>query len=360
MKTQILAPTSENILQAGELLRQSHVIGMPTETVYGLAGNAFNEEAVTKIFSAKERPTFDPLIVHVSDSIMNAPSLLEALQTLGLVSRSSLSERAQQRAEILLRAFWPGPFTLVLPKTTAVPDLVTSGLETVAIRMPRHPIAQALLRAAGTPLAAPSANRFGRISPTCAKDVLQELDERIPVILDGGSCEVGLESTVLAINAEGDTLLLRPGGITAKEIQTALEDSDAAKQIHSQNTGKTSGFQSPGQLPSHYAPRKRLLMLPCEEWNKLPASGGTLGLLVITGNAEEKAATLNKLTGRTVIARSLSTTGDWHEAARNLFSTLRALDDSEAAELICEPCLHNEGLAFAIADRLKRASSATT
>lgn len=192
---ELLQPTAENLARAGEALRRGELVGMPTETVYGLAGNALDAEAVARIFAVKERPTFDPLIVHVAPELRG----LDAFGEAELVDVAALDGDARTHIEALISRFWPGPLTLVLPRGARVPDLVTSGLATVAVRMPRHPVAQALIRAAQRPLAAPSANRFGRISPTSAADVQAELGDRIGLILDGGSSEVGVESTVLAI-----------------------------------------------------------------------------------------------------------------------------------------------------------------
>ena len=346
----IVASTPENIALASELLKKSQVVGMPTETVYGLAGNVFDEVALTRIFEAKERPTFDPLIVHVSGE----PSLAR-LSDLELVDLSKLSTLALSRVEKLILKFWPGPLTLVLPKKIAVPDLVTSGLPSVGVRMPRHPVARALIDAAGTPLAAPSANRFGRISPTTAAAVESELGERIPLILDGGPSEVGLESTVLLIEADGDIKQLRPGGVSLQEIETLL--------------GITVGVMlpsgpsaSPGTLDSHYAPSKPFYLLKssitlANELDfefQLPPE---VGLLIMGGDPDDAAAKFKRLTGvKKVTARSLSLTGDIAEAGRNLFSMLRFMDESEALIIFSEPCSESHGLGHAIADRLKRAS----
>src|SRR5690606_7520483 len=190
-------PIGTDVAQAAALLRAGAVVAMPTETVYGLAANAFDEAAVLRIFQVKQRPSFDPLIVHVRDREQLSP----------------LVARLPREAEALMEHFWPGPLTLVLPKTGRVPDLVTSGLDTVAVRMPAHPVAQALLRAVDFPLAAPSANPCGYVSPTSAQHVADQLGGKVPYILDGGPCTVGVESTILGWEQEaGAWLLYRPGG----------------------------------------------------------------------------------------------------------------------------------------------------
>ncbi len=350
----ILPPTPEHLRLAAETIARGELIGMPTETVYGLAGDAFNVTAVGRIFAAKERPTFDPLIVHVTSP--STPDPVRELDERGVVAAAELGANARARAEALMRAFWPGPLTLVLPKHARVPDLVTSGLPSVAVRAPRHPVAQALLAAAGTPLAAPSANRFGRISPTSAADVEAELGDRVPLILDGGRCEVGVESTVLAIGPDGALTLLRPGGTPIEQIERI---AGARAQVIARSAPGVSAA-SPGLLDSHYAPRTPLILLAglVSEAPPLPeALPSTIGLLAQSGDAEKISEALRRRTQRSVIVRVLSPTGDREEAARNLFAALRALDDSNAKLLLAEPCTDESGLGHAIGDRLRRASS---
>lgn len=358
-KAQIAPPTHENIEIAARFLKQGDVVGMPTETVYGLAGSVFNETALTKIFSVKERPTFDPLIIHVPPSAKS----LRRLASLGLIDLNALSELARARAEKLIERFWPGPLTLVLPKNLKVPDLATSGLNTVAVRMPAHSVAQALIEMAGTPLAAPSANRFGRISPTSAQDVFDELGDRIPFILDGGRCDVGVESTVVAVHLDGMITLLRPGGVPRSELEaaTGVTIVDLKQTLPSSIVANAS----PGLLESHYAPRKRLLLLTSslgslsstqtqrlkEELSKVRH----IGLLLAT---DKQQNLLSSLTSAKVTSHVLSPSGDAAEAARRLFQVLRELDRSEADLLVAEQWPENNGLGYAIADRLNRASSA--
>ncbi len=209
-------PIGTNIQTAAELLRKGEVVAIPTETVYGLAANAYNEAAVLKIFQAKQRPAFDPLIVHVHS--------LEQVKE--VVSFSELTRKDMRKeAEALMVKFWPGPLTLVLPKSDRVPDLVTSGLDTVAVRMPAHPMALELLRSLDFPLAAPSANPFGYVSPTTAQHVADQLGDKIPYILDGGPCTVGVESSIIGWESEADQwVLYRPGGTPVAEIEAVMAE----------------------------------------------------------------------------------------------------------------------------------------
>ncbi len=362
---QILNPTPENIRNAAELLRSGEVVGMPTETVYGLAGSVFDEAALARIFAVKERPTFDPLIVHLAAEVLKVEPL-SALAELELVNVAQLSPLARSRATALMRAFWPGPLTIVLPKTARVPDLATSGLGTVGLRSPRHPVAQALILAAGVPLAAPSANRFGRISPTTAQHVQTELGDRISLVLEGGPCEVGLESTVVTVLGEGQLILLRPGAVSREALEQASGSTvEIAKKPYAHTLGQELAMSAPGMLESHYAPARPLTMLPCpvrelelETAHRLVRHcGSRIGLLLQAGNSDELGHKFAQLTDRKVHALSLSPSGDLTEAARNLFSTLRSLDDSGASHLFAEPCPGLTGLAHAIADRLTRAAA---
>jgi L-threonylcarbamoyladenylate synthase len=335
----VLAADAAAITEAAGILRAGGVVAIPTETVYGLAAVAFDEAAVAKIFRAKDRPSFDPLIVHLGDPDLAAT-----------VDLARMSPAARAAAAALTAAFWPGPLTLVLPRGARVPDLVVSGLDTVAVRMPRHPVAQAVIRAVGAPLAAPSANRFGRISPTSAADVVAELGDRIPLVLDGGPCVVGVESTVVALDGDGALTLYRPGGVSPEAIERAAGRPLARAAAASP--------ASPGMLPSHYAPRKpmRLLDVPAAALARAPEQGEarTLGLLAFSD--ESAGAALAALTGRPVVLRVLSPAGDLEEAARGLFAALRALDASDADILYAEP-VPGGGLGHAIRDRLARAAA---
>lgn len=364
--TQTLSADASGIAQAAAALRRGEVVGMPTETVYGLAGDGFNPVALARIFAAKERPTFDPLILHVFAPMAGRPAKCNdgcaLLAELGVLNSARLSPEARSTANTLMDRFWPGPLTLVLPKSERVPDLATSGLDTAGFRMPAHPIAQALIEAVGRPLAAPSANRFGRISPTSAADVRAELDGRIPWILDGGPCAVGVESTVVQVLVDGRVSLLRPGGVSAEAIIAAC----GGRALVSAIVQPTSGLVSPGSLASHYAPRKKLRLLSVAAAatdglsealrRAFPVPPRHLGFLAQSGDPSEIEARVGADFGSDCTCRVLSPGGDVNEAARNLFRHLRELDESAATELAAEPWAPNEGLGFAINDRLKRAA----
>jgi L-threonylcarbamoyladenylate synthase len=317
----IVAPSPEAILRAVELLRQGQVIGLPTETVYGLAGDGLNPIALARIFEVKQRPLFDPLILHFADAI----------------SAFALAEEVPAIARQLAQRFWPGPLTLVLRKREAVPDLATSGLPNMALRVPAHPVAQALLRAFGGPLAAPSANRFGRISPTDASAVRTELGEAVPLILDGGPCAVGLESTVLFL-AERQPVLLRAGGIPLEEIEAIVGPVEHATPVDDRP-------QAPGQLKHHYAPRKPLRFV--SDIVKIP-SQADIGWL-----AFGKLSTFDSFPG---VVENLSLAGDLPEAAANFFRALRALDENERVATLYAVPLPARGLGLAINERLERAA----
>ncbi len=275
---------------------------------------------------------------------------------------AALGAPARECASRLMGAFWPGPLTLVLPRSSRIPLLVTSGLDSVAVRMPRHPLTQALLSRAGVPLAAPSANRFGRISPTTAGDVLAELRGRIPFILDGGPSEVGLESTIVEIANDGELTLLRPGGVPAARI---AEVAGKTPKLAAHRPGDR--VRAPGTLDRHYAPSKPVLMLPGPVLaldalpggirDRIRASTGPVGLLLFSGDPSAAAHRLERWTGRSVAVETLSAKGNLEEAARRFFGALRALDGSRAAVLLAEPCPTEEGLGHALADRLHRASA---
>lgn len=294
---------------------------MPTETVYGLAGDALNAQAVLAIFSAKGRPSFDPLIVHVADP--------EQAWTVAVPS---------PRAERLARACWPGPLTLVLPRRDRVPDVVTSGLETVGVRCPDHAMARALIRAAATPLAAPSANRFGRISPTTAEHVREQLGDAVALVLDGGPCQVGIESTVLL--PDPAPVILRPGGLSRERLEEILGET----VLVADRTARATHLpvQAPGMLASHYAPRTPLtLRAPGAPWPLDPA----IALLAFRGH--------DLPTGRR--AEVLSPRGDLAEAAAHLFAAMRRLDALGAPGIVAE-IVPDLGLGLGINDRLRRAA----
>jgi L-threonylcarbamoyladenylate synthase len=305
----VLPADDAAITAAMELLRSGQIVAIPTETVYGLAADASNADAVAKIYAAKGRPDFNPLIVHVADQ-----SAAENL--------ADFSPMADQLAQ----AFWPGPLTLVLPlrADADIAGAVTAGLPTIALRCPAHPVMQALLKKTGLNLAAPSANKSGGISPTRAEHVLAGLGGAVPMILDGGPCSAGLESTIVAVRDKG-WQILRPGPVTAADIERVLGTSPLAASGDS--------IEAPGQLASHYAPSKvvRLNAIQPEpgEWH--------IGFGAIEGND------------------NLSASGDLAQAAANLFDALHKADASAALSISVAP-IPNEGIGVAINDRLQRAS----
>jgi len=313
----------ETILEAASLLQRGGLVAFPTETVYGLGSDALNPAAVARIFEAKQRPFFDPLIVHVADRFQAAKI-------------AEISEKAS----VLMEAFWPGPLTLVMKKKDGVPDLVTSGLSTVAVRVPAHPVALALLRASGCPVAAPSANPFGFLSPTTAAHVEDALGSKVDMILDGGACSTGVESTIIDVSCDVSFVLLRPGGIPVEDIEKITGPLD----VSAQNSGKPS---APGQLEQHYAPRTPLEILSIEK--------------ILTDSRLEKAGVLiwkNPLKPlRTRALEVLSPEGSLIEAAQNLFAALHRLDESGSEVILAEP-VPETGLGRAIMDRLRKAANA--
>lgn len=369
MKVKILPPTPKNIQFISDALQQDEVVGIPTETVYGLAGNSASTRALSRIFEAKDRPTFDPLIIHISAEKIRQ---IEDLESLQLVDLTQISPPLRKSLTRIIAELWPGPLTLVLPKHPQVPDLATSGLPTVAIRMPRHPVTQALLTECHCSLAAPSANRFGRISPTSAEAVAQELGDRIHWILEGGPCEIGLESTILAPLPSGEMQILRPGGTPKEKIQELLGIVPfcSPPTLSRGNTPEgTLAPLAPGMLESHYAPQKPLWLLPqsvldlqpfyrTDLLNKIKKFPTTLpvGLLVFSGDLESSSKKLSQLLDRPTLARALSQKGDLSEAAQNLFAEMRWLDSTPVCGIFAEPCPSSLSLGYAIQDRLYRAS----
>ena len=342
---------------ASAAILRNELVAIPTETVYGLAGNAFDPTAVAKIFAAKERPTFDPLIVHVPTTCKT----VEDLVACGIVDGTKVTTAVHRLANKLMATFWPGPLTIILPKGPKVPDIVTSGLDRVGVRMPAHPIAQDLLTECKVPLAAPSANRFGRISPTRPDHVERELGDRIPFILDGGPCDIGVESTVVTITEAPDTTsgnsaniwLIRPGKITKANLEHIAETRIEYAQSELAKA-------SPGMLLSHYAPRKPMLWFDQiisgkDVPNEVIESPKKVALLVVSGTGEKQASSL-KTMGLTVIQTAqLSVQSSDQEAAKNLFSSMRGLDETDADLIITTAVPSLDGLWLAINDRLKRA-----
>ncbi len=386
-RTERLYANAEGLDRAIELLSAGEQVAIPTETVYGLAANAFDATATAGIFAAKERPSFDPLIVHVPRAWQSCAHLIEA----EVLAPAGMGPRQQAVMDALIQAFWPGPLTIVAPKSPSIPDVVTSGLDTVGVRMPDHPVTQVLLQRLGKPLAAPSANRFGRISPTTADHVIAELDGRISAVLDGGHCPVGVESTIVDVAADGTITVLRPGGVSVEALQEsmafALADKSPEIRVKTvslpgemSGASSTPGLSAPGQLEQHYAPQKPLVLLApgtsillakmdagrsAQIKNEIAkaaadsgASQGKIGWLVQAGDPALHTKAIESALGRPVRVVSLSQKGDEVEAARNLFAAMRKLDDDEGlALIIAEPCSKETGLGFAINDRLRRASA---
>ncbi len=314
----VVPPTPDNLERAAQIIRSGGLVAFPTETVYGLGANALDATAAAKIFAAKERPSFDPLIVHVSDREMLHQVVREV----------------PAMAEKLMARFWPGPLTLVLPKSERVPGIVTSGLPTVAVRMPAHPVALELIRRAGVPIAAPSANPFGYLSPTRAEHVERMLGERVDLILDGGRTTYGVESTIVLLAER--PVLLRYGAITVEALEEVLGS-------HELQVGETQKPLVPGQLPQHYAPRTPIRIAPPESIpQEARKQSGYLAFRDVPKGFK--------------VVKVLSPTGIMLEAAAHLFEALHQLDRLGLEAIYAEP-VPEEGLGRAIMDRLRRASS---
>lgn len=312
--------TSEAIIDAAARLRRGECVAFPTETVYGLGADASNARAVAEIFAIKERPSFDPLIVHIADQA----------QVGGLAAAWPAS------AERLAAAFWPGPLTIVVAKRAEIDDIVTAGLPSVAIRVPDHPVALELIRLCDRPVAAPSANPFGYISPTRAEHVAAQLGDRVPLILDAGPCRCGVESTIVACDGDG-AVLLRPGAVSLEQIETVIGPLAVA--------ARDAPVQAPGQLASHYAPRIPLRLIT------------TPAAVTLEERRTSALLTTAPVSDSTGFARAvaLSATGDLGEAAAGLFAALRELD-AVGLRRIYAIAPSDQGIGRAIADRLRRAA----
>ncbi len=312
------------VVRATALLATGQAVALPTETVYGLAADALKPSAVMKVFEAKERPFFDPLIVHLPTR-----DWLERITEIPVESHALVAA--------LIERFWPGPLTLVLPRRAVVPDIVTAGLETVAVRMSAHPVFRAVIELFAGPLAAPSANRFGRISPTTAAHVRSELEGRIPLILDGGPTQHGLESTIVAV--EGERLrVLRAGPITSDDLAAA------GGIILPPQTAIATRPEAPGQLASHYAPRTRMMLL--DPGAHVHTADSRTGLLAWNEASRAQGYAHCEV---------LSASGDLREAAASLFAKLRRLDEAGLDLILAEP-VPEHGLGIAIMDRLRKAA----
>lgn len=336
MRTEVLQVDAASLTRVASLLRAGEVVAFPTETVYGLGADAMNPAAVAKIFAAKNRPADNPLIAHIDDAAM-----LEGL-----------AARVDDVARALMDAFWPGPLTLVFPKAAGVPDIVSAGLSTVAVRMPSHPAALALIRAAGTPVAAPSANRSGRPSPTTAAHVLADMDGRIPLILDGGACEVGVESTVLDVSG-GVPMVLRPGGVTVEELRGVVPEVRVDQAVLAPLAAGEQA-RSPGMKHRHYAPRARVKIVSgeaeavitrlCALYEEADAAGLRPVVLCSDGHVAAYGGRRTRTLG-----------GDADAMAAGLFAALRALD-AEGLDPILAEAVDASGMGLALMNRLLRAA----
>lgn len=314
-----MAEIGKDISKAKALLEKGELVAIPTETVYGLAGNALDTDAVTKIFTVKDRPQFDPLIVHVAN----------------LEQAEKYVQDIPAKARMLTQKFWPGPLTLLLKRKSIIPDLVTSGLDTVGIRCPDHALTRELLKSLSFPLAAPSANPFGYISPTRPEHVNEQLGDKISYILDGGSCTVGIESTIIGFDHDR-AVVYRMGGLSVETIEQIV--GKATVELHS-----NSNPMAPGQLKSHYAPTKKVVL-------------GNLPDLMKHYNKTSFAILAYQTDFKTSHQFILSPSGKLEEAAQHLFTGLRTLDKM-SVEIILAELVPEIGLGRAINDRLRRAAA---
>lgn len=317
----IFTATNDSIERTSGIIREGGLVAFPTETVYGLGADGLNPIAVAKIFESKKRPTFNPLILHISEKNF----------------LSYLAQINDGRIENLIDRFWPGPLTLVLPKNKIVPDIVTAGNPTVAVRMPNHSVALELIKKSGTPIAAPSANKFGNLSPTEASHVFKSLGETVDMILDGGKCTVGVESTIIQFTGD-DVLLLRPGGLSIEEIENEVGKVKTVTKFSLRPN-------SPGQLLYHYSPSIPLYFLTKENLEKY--SNKKIGALFFNSINIKHNFTSVKI---------LSEKGEMKEAAANLFKHLHDLEKEKIDLILAEP-IKEEGLGRAIMDRLKKGTN---
>lgn len=334
MNTILLKDNENDIQKAGKILADGGLVGIPTETVYGLAANALDGRAAAKIFEAKGRPADNPLIVHIQD--------IDDIEKFRLVSQFS------DKARALAEKFWPGPLTIILPKGESIPDEVSAGLDTVAIRLPEHSVARSIIKAAGTPLAAPSANLSGSPSPTSAKHVLNDLDGRIDAVLDGGHSRVGLESTVVSL-AGDKPRLLRPGGITPEQLQRVIGEVEVDSAVFNR-LDKNAQAPSPGMKYKHYAPKARVVLLK---------GGDGAYRDYVNSHADYHVAALcydSDISGLAVTSFSMGSKDDYSTQAHKLFSSLRKIDKEQRITVVYARCPEPRGLGMAVYNRLIRAA----
>ena len=343
MKTDIIQinkhhPERDKLKYAAEVLRNGGLVAFPTETVYGLGANALNESAVANIFKAKGRPGDNPLIVHIADN----------------ADLDMLTSSKPATADILIKNFWPGPLTLVIPRSASIPDIVTAGLDSVAIRMPSHPIAHLLIKEAGIPVAAPSANSSGRPSPTCAMHVIDDLEGKVDVIIDGGSVEVGLESTVLDITASVP-VILRPGGVTHEQLESVLGRVDICPSLKDSEEGIHIP-RSPGMKYRHYAPKARLVIYEgkpeevSNEINRVYRQNSESGIKSVVLATDETVGHYPEIDVITMGSRKRPDT-----IASRLFNVLREFDHQDVQVILAES-IDDHGIGFAVMNRLVKAS----
>ena len=334
MKTQLFTNTPENIIKTAEILKKGGLAAIPTETVYGLAADALNGEAVAKIFAAKGRPMDNPLIVHVAE--------FEDIERFALV------REIPEAAKKLAKVFWPGPLTIIMKKGYVIPDEVSAGLDTVAIRLPSHPSARAIIKAADTPLAAPSANLSGSPSPTTAQHVMSDMDGKIDAVFDGGACGVGVESTVITL-AEGTPRLLRPGRVTLEELREVLGEVELDSAVLNKlKDGQKAA--SPGMKYKHYAPKANVILLKCTDddfINYVNRCGGS-GVAALCCDEDARKLCVKYI--------SLGKRNDYEAHAQRLFDSLRRIDGYGNIVTVYTRLPSTDGVGLAVYNRLIRAA----
>lgn len=334
LNTLLLKDNQQDINKAAEILKSGGLVGLPTETVYGLAANALDGKAVAKIFEAKGRPMDNPLIVHIAD--------------FSDIEKYNLVSEVPQQAYELANAFWPGPLTIIMKKSDIIPNEVSAGLSTVAIRFPSHPLAQKVIKTSGVPLAAPSANLSGSPSPTTAQHVMNDLNGRIDAVLDGGACTVGLESTVITVATEIPRVL-RPGGITVEQLSSVLGKVDVDDAVvHKLKDGAVAA--SPGMKYKHYAPKANVILLNCSDDEYIKYVNNRAADNVAALCCDEDTDLLN------VSTYSLGKRNDYTAHAQKLFDLLRKIDDDGIAKTVYSRLPSVDGVGLAVYNRLIRAA----
>ncbi len=334
MITLLLDNTDKSVKKAAQILQNGGLVGIPTETVYGLAANALNGRAVAKIFAAKGRPMDNPLIVHIAD--------------FADIERFNLVGEIPESAQKLAKSFWPGPLTIIMKKSEIIPDEVSAGLNTVAVRFPSHPLAQKIISAANTPLAAPSANLSGSPSPTTATHVMNDLDGKIDAVIDGGACSVGVESTVITL-ATDVPRVLRPGGITVEQLRSVLGEVDVDNAVlHKLEDG--ASVSSPGMKYKHYAPKANVILLKCDDEEYIK---------YVNSHADNDVSALccdEDIPLISVRAFSLGKRNDYTAHAQNLFDELRKIDECKDIKTVYSRLPKTDGVGMAVYNRLIRAA----